>query len=187
MNNLEVFDALITVIDAAGNTIHGRTVLQKLLYFGTVKGFVKANYRPHYYGPFSAEVAGVIDQATAMHFLDERTDTSTSANHGQNIEWRRYNYSTTSDGKKAMQIIREANHEQVESLRSLVITCKEVANLDVNVLSWAAKVHFILAKRGGPLTMEEIARTAETYNWTLTPDQIKKASLLLQALALVQG
>jgi L-lactate permease len=52
------FEAAMMVIDAAEGKITGRTTIQKIIYFGTIKNTVKTTYRPHYYGPYSADVAG---------------------------------------------------------------------------------------------------------------------------------
>ncbi|MCZ7362964.1 MAG: hypothetical protein O8C58_06495, partial [Candidatus Methanoperedens sp.] len=64
---------------------------------------------------------------------------------------------------------------------------KGTANLDVNILSWAAKVNYILAKQGTPMTPDEITMIAESFGWKLSQPQIDNAVELLKKLDLCQA
>ena len=44
---------VLLVIHGAGDTIEGRTILQKMAYFAAFAIGYNLDYQPHYYGPFS--------------------------------------------------------------------------------------------------------------------------------------
>ena len=54
---MDASDAIIAVVKVAGNNILGRTSIQKIVYFLSIFEIVDIKYRPHYYGPYSADVA----------------------------------------------------------------------------------------------------------------------------------
>ncbi len=70
---------------------------------------------------------------------------------------------------------------------NLVNICKKTANLDVKILSWAAKVNYILSEQGKPMTPEEITLTADSFGWKLNQAQINNAIELLKQLELCQA
>jgi len=72
-------------------------------------------------------------------------------------------------------------------LHDLVKTCKENAHLDPYILSWAAKVHFILKESGKTMDIEEVRKTASNFNWDLSDEQIERGIDLLLKLHLIKG
>ena len=56
-NETEVRDVLALAYRAFDGTMRGKTLLQKRLYFVSVILGVDLGYEPHYYGPYSEEVA----------------------------------------------------------------------------------------------------------------------------------
>ena len=180
-------EAAIMVIDAAGGTIANRTTIQKIIYFGTVKTAVKALYRPHYYGPYSADVAGALQTITSCHFVDEVMDTSENKKQNETFEWKRYSYSLNEEGKKVKEYLKEKSPKDFDEIQKIVSICKKTARLDPNVLSWAAKVHYILRQEHRQMTYDEIIDIAEALNWKLDKIQIDTGVHLLQDLSLVAG
>lgn len=85
-----------------------------------------------------------------------------------------------------IRTVREKYPRQYQIISTIVKQCKEAANLDPNILSWAAKVHFILNQEQRHLTRDEIARLADTFNWKLNPSQIDSAIQLLKELDLLK-
>jgi hypothetical protein len=51
--------------------------------------------------------------------------------------------------------------------------------LDVNMLSWAAKVKLIRSNQVKPMSIDEIKVTAESFGWEITESQVNKAIQLL--------
>jgi uncharacterized protein len=180
-------EAAMLVIDAAGGGITGRTVIQKIIYFGTVKKAVKAIYRPHYYGPYSADVSGALQTITSCHFVDETMDTNESKKANETFEWKRYSYKLNAEGMKVSEFLKESSSPEYAEIKKIVDVCKKTANLDPNVLSWAAKVHYILVQENRPMTHEEISTIAESLNWKLGTPQISHGVNLLKELSLVTG
>jgi len=180
-------EAAMLVIDAAGGGITGRTVIQKILYFGTVTHAVKATYRPHYYGPYSADVAGALQTITSCHFVDETMDSNESKKANETFEWKRYSYKLNEEGKKVSEFLKQNSSDEYAEIKKIVEVCKKTANLDPNVLSWAAKVHYILVQEKRPMKHEEISKIASSLNWKLESPQIASGAKLLRELSLVTG
>ena len=184
---LGAIEAVMLVLNAADGKISGRTTIQKIVYFGTVQNLVKAIYRPHYYGPYSAEVADALQTVTSCHFVDEAMDTSDMKKGTDSFEWRRYTYSVNEEGNKVIDFLKTNSPKEIEGIRSLVSTCKSTANLDPNILSWAAKVNYILNQEKRSMTDAEIINVADTLNWKLSGPRVEKGVRLLKNLNLVTG
>lgn len=175
-----IFDAILATIKVAGGSITGRTTIQKLVYFENISKLVDTKYRPHYYGPYSAEVAGAIQELIDLNFLKEEIETAETAGFLVPDDWKRYRYTLTSDGNKVVEQINQKNKAEFNRISNLVRTCKQTVNLDANMLSWAAKVHYILSSQGKTMTLDEIQNTAESFGWKLPQPQIEAIELLKQ-------
>jgi hypothetical protein len=180
-------EAAMMVIDAADGRITGRTAIQKIVYFGTIMNAVNATYRPHYYGPYSADVAGALQTISSCHFVDEAIDTSENKKPNETFEWKRYTYSLNAEGHEVMAFLKNSSPYEYEEIKKIVNICKKTARLDPNVLSWAAKVHYILRQEHRQMTHDEISKIAETLNWKLGTPQINSGVNLLKELSLVTG
>ena len=180
-------EAAVMVIDAAGGRIAGRTAIQKIIYFGTVRNAVTATYRPHYYGPYSADVSGALQTITSCHFVDEAMDTDENRKANETFEWKRYSYTLNDEGKKVTEFLKKTSQKDYDEIKKIVDICKKTAKLDPNVLSWAAKVHYILVQEKRQMTNGEITRIAESLNWKLQEPQIATGVNLLRELSLVAG
>jgi hypothetical protein len=182
---LNAADIVFLLLDAAGGSIIGRTVLQKILYFASVKEHLPLNFRPHYYGPYSAEVTGALDDATAAGLIREQVDSYATTGLMGPSSRRRYTYSIEPGGEEiVLSLIRD--HKVVrDNLIALVARCQENSNLDPKTLSWAAKVHFITTNEGRPMTHDEIRATARDFHWQISPLQVESAEQILRDLALL--
>lgn len=179
---MNIFDAILTTIKAAGGSITGRTTIQKLIYFEDISNLVDIKYRPHYYGPYSAEVAGAIQELIDLGFLKEEIETAETIGFPVPDDWKRYSYTLTSDGREVVEQINKENKEEYNEIFTLVSICKKTVELDANMLSWAAKVHYILSSEGKSMTLDEIQNTAESFGWKLSQYQIDGAVELLKQL-----
>lgn len=181
---MELMDAVLLTIKAAGGSILGRTTIQKLIYFESILGFVDAKYRPHYYGPYSAEVSGTIQELIYLDFMKEEIETRGTTGFSVSDDWKRYCYTLSKDGQEIVEQLKKENTDKYDKIIALVEICKETVNLDVETLSWAAKVHYILSGQGRPMTREEIINVADSFGWRLSQSQINDAVELLKQLKL---
>lgn len=179
---MDVFDAVLVAIDAAGGEITGRTTIQKVLYFAKSRGLVNTAYIPHYYGPYSAEVADVIQELVCMGFLQEEVEIDENIDSFSPEGWRRYTYTLTDGGKKVIEQIKIENKGEYEKISELVKSCREYASLNARVLSCAAKVHYIRSRESKKVTAEDIVEEARYFGWILSDDQVEKAVKLLEKI-----
>ena len=177
---MEISDAILTTIEAAGGKIVGRTAIQKLIYFESIFGLVEANYKPHFYGPYSSDVSEVIQELTELDFLKEEIDIIIPT------VWRRYRYELDSDGTEVVSTIKEENRAEYDKIFEIVKLCEKNVDFDINMLSWAAKVNLILSNQGKPMTKDEITSTAESFGWKITEPQVNNAIQLLKELELCE-
>jgi len=152
------------------------------MYFENVSKVVDIKYRPHYYGPYSAEVAGAIQELIDLDFLKEEIDTAKTTGFPVPDDWKRYRYTLTSDGKKVVELLDLENKEEINKISNLVRTCKETVNLDANMLSYSAKVYYIISSQSKPMTVNEIQKTAGSFGWNLSQNDINDAVDLLKQL-----
>ena len=173
--------ALITVGQEPSREIVGRTLLQKKLYFASVLVGEDLGFRPHYYGPYSAEVADAIDSLVANRFLAETTETF-PGDESVFGEWRRHTYRLTQDGNALLDVVSETDEGQ--ELREALgkVNSHPMAN-DFNLLSIAAKVHILLREKS-PATVSEIMLKAAGYGWQLSAGDIRAVAQYLVQLGL---
>ena len=173
---------LLAIGNEPGKTLRGRTTLQKKLYFLSVLKDVDLGFRPHYYGPYSSWVEENLDILVSCGFLNEVTETFSSA---QNVfgEIRRHTYSLTSDGDTIMDNIQKLKEYSNWNEELKRINEQPLAN-DFNKLSIASKVHYII-KVKERATPEQIRQTARKYGWQISDSDIEEVSLFLQNLLLI--
>jgi len=181
---LDLPDAIIVTLGIAGDKIKGRTTIQKLIYFESDLNLVAAEYRPHYYGPYSSEVAGMIQELIALGFIDEAIETRESTGFSVSDDWKRYHYELTDDGKEFLKTVESQFSEEYNKISKLVKICKDRSNLNPTILSCAAKVDYIAHQEKTIWDLEKIKLRAEALNWNLSPDQIEEATKLLADLYL---
>ncbi|MEM2944620.1 MAG: hypothetical protein QW087_07770 [Methanomassiliicoccales archaeon] len=184
---MDVFDAVLVAVYAAGGNITGRTAIQKMLYFAKERGLVKTTYIPHYYGPYSAEVADVVQELVCMGFLHEEVEADENADPFLPEGWRRYAYRLTPDAEKVIEEIRDENGGEFDKLSMLVKSWKNCAGLNAKILSCAAKVHYICSKKKKSVTAEDIMEEARYFGWELSQDQVHKAVKLLESISSQSG
>lgn len=183
---MELSDAILTTVKVAGNRVLGRTAIQKLVYFLTICNIVEARYRPHYYGPYSVDVASSIQMLSSVDFLIEEMDTPQTTGYLVPENWKRYQYTLSSEGEEIVKDFEKFNRNEFENLSQIIEICGSTADYDMNILSWAAKVHYILSKKGEPMTDDAIIQTAESFGWKLSEDQVEMAMDLLENLDLCE-
>lgn len=175
---MEIPELVIAILHSEPNGIDGRTAIQKLGYFASVKIKKDMGYGPDFYGPFSPLVAEQIQNLVGLDFVIES---------GRRTVRDRimYSYCLTEDGEELASRIREEYPEEFSIISDVVKKCGEIVHYNFNVLSWAAKVHFILEKAGKTMSYEEAIEAGKLFGWKLDESEIDSAVKLLLALGLV--
>jgi len=177
---LELINGIVLTIGEAGNGVLGRTAIQKLLYFSTVKGIVDATYYAHFYGPYSEDVTASLSTLISFGFVEERMEITSG-------EQRRYRYSLTANGRKLLDEIKSQQpQEEISKIEKIVKQAKEYSSdLGAVDLSIPAKSHFILREAREPMTLSAISEAAKRLGWDVPPEQITKSIEFLENLGLV--
>jgi uncharacterized protein YwgA len=183
---MDVPDAIIVTLGAAADNVIGRTAIQKLIYFESIFNLVDANYRPHYYGPYSSEIAGTIQEFAALGFVEEKVETRETTGYSVSDEWKRYCYKLTNEGSDFLSAVKKDDPETFEKISEIVRTCGRKSKFNPKTLSWAAKVHYIASHNNTAMDFKEIISNAKEMGWNLTEENIKIAIGLLDDLMLIK-
>ena len=185
-NKLELSDAILITVKVAGNRVLGRTAIQKLVYFLTIYNIVEVRYRPHYYGPYSVDVASSIQMLSSVDFLIEEMDTPKTTGYSVPGNWKRYHYTLSSEGEEMVKDLIESNPGDYETLSQIIKIFGSTADYNMDVLSWASKVHYILSKKNKTMTDDAIIQTADSFGWKLSEDQVEMGVDLLKKINLCE-
>jgi len=170
---------ILSVLRSSTIPIEGRTAIQKIVYFVSVKSSLDLGYRRHFYGPYSSVVASHLGNLVSMGYVAERQRLTTQ---NRTI----YSYSLTRDGQKLLRSIGKGQEKDYPAIRDVVGKCRRIARNNINTLSCAAKVYFLLSQRMKKATYQEVMRMARRSGWELCPEEIDSGAKLLSTLGLVQ-
>lgn len=178
-------DFVLSLIDATGGQVQGRTLLQKRAFFVTEltgRDF-GLNFDAHYYGPYSATVEGTTTQLKNLGFLQESTIGFGAVKDG--FEVRRYSYSLTEDGKQVVERLRQtAEYQEIREAIDRILSAGDPNYVELSI---AAKTYFLLKKKeGGKMTVGELGKEAKKYNWSISPASVQKAADFLGQVGLAQ-
>ena len=172
-------DAVLLLIHANRGRVDGRTTIQKLAYFTQllVPLSRKLQFRPHFYGPYSAELAGLLNSLVGIRFLGIEAV--------RTIRQRvMYSYSLTPDGEDFVH--KFAQQEQAGKIVEVLETCQNETGLNPDVLSFAAKADYILRQKRKSYTSPQVIAEGKKLGWNLTDQQVRDGVKLLQALKLAK-
>jgi uncharacterized protein len=184
---MKTYDFVHLVIHAVGDSVQGRTKLQKLVYFvGAITGnFERLGYRAHYYGPYSPEVAGAVQELRGLKFLEQQafefggTDKS-------GFEVSRYDYCLTKEGKEVAEEKAHANPNDWEAIKKAVQAINSTNTQDYVRLAIAAKTHLLSKKGGKGLSAKELEAMTAEHGWNaFTRDQFQEAMEFLNTVGLI--
>ena len=176
---MEISELIIALLNAEPDGIDGRTVIQKLGYFASVKLKMDAGYGPDFYGPFSPSVAAHLENLVGLDFVVEKGRRTVR-------DRMMYSYFLTEDGKQLAKNVKEEYPREYSTIRNIVKKCKNMVHFNFHVLSWAAKVHFILRQTAELITYEEAIEVGRLFGWELNEKEIDSAVRLSAALGLVK-
>lgn len=183
---MTTYDFVHLVLLAFDGAIQGRTKLQKTVYFtGALTGELpRLGYRAYFYGPYSGEVTGAINELQGLGFLKQSSASSGSFDP-QGFEVARYDYALTPEGKEIAQEKSELHPEEWTKIKRAAEELKSLNANDYVKLSIAAKTHYLLIERGGKATFDELAGMTPRFGWKVTTDQMSDAGQFLESLGLI--
>jgi len=175
---------LLIALEAMGGDVHGRTLLQKRMYFvGELLG-EDLGFRSHFYGPYSSLIHSEAVQASTLGLLLETSSTGPCIP----CESRRVDYVLSDSGRDTAKRAEAMQTSEAEDIRKAVNRLMEACgSLDGASLSIAAKVHYILTRSSdGPMTPEEIRQKAKMLRWDVPEEKVIAGVDSLLALNLVK-
>ena len=173
---------ILTIVDH-NKTFTGRTLLQKAVYFVNEMADCGVYFKPHYYGPYSSDVAVALENLVSIGFLNE-TEERFSPDWNVWGEVRRYTFKLTSEGTEIIKKIKGTpEYKQIKKILKNLDRFK-VAH-DYNKLSQAAKIYHIV-KSNGKVTVRKIKKEASALGWDLKDSAINEMSSFLEKLRLIQ-
>ncbi len=175
---LGAHDAIMLTMAAKGDNPIGRTALQKVIYFESLKVPASISYRPHYFGPFSKDVAAALEDLIVADCIDERVTLA--------YDHESYSYNLT---KEWVELAREDSRRSPHyaAIKDVVDGCDEFCRLRPRELSHAAKAHYILSasRSKGAITRSDVKKTGEGLGWTISENNADRGFELLSRLGLV--
>ena len=174
---LQLDNALMLILRANRNEIDGRTTLQKLMYLCSQRVQVEGteDFKPSYYGPYSANLTEAIERSVGLKFLREEPRI-TRRDHVS------YRYSLGEDVIGIIDKLEQTYSVQFEKISKIVADANSYCGLNPYALSYAAKVHYMLKQGKKPIDFRAAARKAEEFDWKMNEGQAKAGIDLLLAL-----
>jgi uncharacterized protein YwgA len=173
---METTDVILAVIAREGGSFTGNTLLQKKIYFLNELIDLGIEFSPHYYGPYSRNVAFAIDTLLELRFL-ERIEECFPSIKSPWGEVKRYTYKITSEGYEVLESAKKDKQYQELTEYLNIINSSPVAK-DYEKLSRAGKV-FCIVKRKGKVTLQRIVDEARGLGWKLSQQEIKEVESFL--------
>lgn len=163
------YEAILLNIRANGETAVGRTVLQKLIYLQSNLGVkIETTYIPHYYGPYSKDVAIALADLVAFDYINEN----------RSREAFGYAYTLTRDGEGIADDAEGENKKQFEKIKEIIAKCRNC--LVPAPMSYAAKVHYIRSV-DSTFRPEDVAGM---FGWKMDDREVRIGQELLERLGL---
>ena len=179
---MDVKDVVLTVVSNEGGSFTGNTLLQKKIFFLNEGLSIGISFKPHYYGPYSEEVASEINTLVGLNFLSKSVETFPSENIWGEI--RRYTYELTEEGNELLEEIKnERDYNSIIDFLNKMGRFSETE--DYNKLSKAAKV-FHIVKRQEKVTKGKIKEEANKLGWRLNSEEVEKVTSFLADMGFVK-
>jgi len=180
---MNITDIVLIVVKHNDGQFIGKTLLQKTVYFLNELLKLGIPFKPHYYGPYSSEVAIAIENLVALGFLNEAEESFPV--WGVWGEVKRYIYKLTDEGKELLEDIKCLPlYMDIEKQLDLIGTFSE--SKDYDKLSKAAKIYHIV-KAKGRVIRPDIKKEADSLGWSLKDTEINGLVAFLREMDLVEN
>jgi uncharacterized protein YwgA len=175
---LNAREIVLALLDGAPDqTLHGRSVVQKLCYFAGVALREDLGHIPQYYGPYSRDVEEGLEIATLAGQVEEKVVRIVDG--GRDI--REHNYRLTDDGREFVTTLRARHPWAFDQVQHVLRDVQQtVPGMSARSLSQAAKVHQILTTTSASPAPEAVPAVASRLGWALTDEDIRVTRDLLK-------
>ena len=183
---MDTRDFVALTILKKGGEIHGKTKLQKLVYFVGVltDSLEELGYRAHFYGPYSDDVANAVGQLKVMGVVDQNVSDWGYDRAG--FEVKRYDFRLTDAGTEFAKGIAARVGDASQRICDALNAYAEAGDRDYMALSIAAKTYFMLGQHKGKASKADLVKLAKRFGWTVRPNQVDDAAEYLEKLGLVE-
>lgn len=183
---MDTRDFTLLALLAIGGEIRGKTKLQKTIYFlGLMTDCLPdLGYRPHFYGPYSDDVADAVTWMKTIGILDQNV-TSWGRNRC-GFEVSRADYRLNEQGTAFAESRSRQYADLWNRLKAATSALQKAGDIDYMDLSIAAKTYFLLGQRRGPASKAELTKLASRFGWEVSAEQISRAGEYLAKLGLVE-
>ncbi len=183
---MTAYDFVHLALSAVGGRIEGKTKLQKTIYFlgKFTSNLDMLGYRPHYYGPYSSDVAAASDRLRSLGFVDCNI-ASGGRLDSRGFEVARCDFTLNVEGVRLAKSKAERYPRLWEDLQKAAARLEGAGNPDYKLLSVAAKTDFMLENRE-KATTGELSKLARTFGWTVSDDEVLEAGKFLEKVDLVK-
>ena len=175
---MQIIDAILLILHSAPDGIRGKTAIQKIAYFVSIKTGINMNFFAHYYGPYSRNVAATLQSLSDFDFVDKDVK-FTRKNRFMHV------FNLNDDGKSIVNDIIKEYPNEYRIIKDVVETIEPFGQ-NYDILSWASKIYYVLHEKGKPITEDEIIKLAERHDWKLINTEIESAKKLLLSLELLK-
>ncbi len=182
---MKTSDFVLYLVHAWGESIQGRTLLQKRAFFVCELCHIDLGFDAHYYGPYSADLDNGVSELKSLGFIDEANIGFGVARGG--FEMKRYDYRLTDDGREVVEFLRQSHHADYERISTGVRRVVDAGDPNYVELSIAAKAYFILTKRRKPMSRSELVREAQKFDWIIDSASLDRAVTFLEQLGLTKS
>lgn len=183
-NETVVRDVLLLAYKAFDGVIHGRTMLQKRVYFLSIYLREDLGYEAHYYGPYSADVATINAEMKSVGFLSESSFECGVDQRG--FELARYDYKLTDSGSRLADRTAEAAPQIWTKIQRAARLLTEAGNLNYMELSVAAKAYYVLTQLKRKATLDDISEVLPRFGWSVSKGELARAASFLERTGLVK-
>jgi uncharacterized protein YwgA len=176
-------DVLVLAYKAFGGEMHGKTLLQKRLYFLSIMLDLDLGYDAHFFGPYSQQIADLNSELKSFGYVSESSSPWGYDRRG--FEMARYDFGLTDVGARAAERKARQNPDLWRRIERAAEVIRGAGNLDYMELSMAAKAYYILRRLNRRATLEDIKDMLPTFGWSVSDEQLQRATDFLVRAGLV--
>lgn len=182
---MDATELVLLAVNCEKVLLRGRTLLQKVAYFVNELEDCGISFFPHYYGPYSRQIADAVDGTVATGLLKE-VQTDFNFPKSDFLEFRRYDYHLTKAGKKYVELIQDEDPKRSKQICKTLSRIHRELGHDYQTLSIAAKTYHILKNENHPMYSSEISKAARNIGWKLSEEQVNHVCKFLVRLDLIK-